>query len=60
MDRSTCKDCSHFRQHYIRFGRSYREAHCGHCVYPRVKRRTPDTKACSEFKRKVDSSPENR
>ena len=46
MNDSTCKTCRHFRQHYIRYGRSYREAYCGHCVYPRVKQRSPDTKGC--------------
>lgn len=52
MEEKVCRACRHFRQHYVRFGRSYREAHCGHCVYPRVKSRAPDTKACGAFEEK--------
>lgn len=45
-----CKDCKHFRQHYIRYGRGcYRECNWGHCVFPRRKLRRPGTPACSHF-----------
>ncbi|MDP4120565.1 MAG: hypothetical protein Q8876_05875 [Bacillota bacterium] len=44
-----CKNCKHFRQHYIKFGESYSEISDGHCVYPRLKNRGTDTKACEHF-----------
>ena len=46
----TCKDCIHYRQHYIKFGRSYRPIAYGHCVYPRLKKREQNTPACCKFK----------
>lgn len=49
MEEKTCRTCLYFRQHYVRYGRSYREAHCGHCVHLRVKRRTPDDKGCRHY-----------
>ena len=45
-----CKDCKHFRQHYIKFGRSYQEISYGHCVYPRLQKRESDTPACEHYK----------
>ena len=44
-----CKDCKHFRQHYIKFGRRYSEITYGHCVYPMLKKRESDTPACKYF-----------
>ena len=56
----TCKDCKHFRQHYIKFGRSYREILYGHCVYPRLKKRESVTPACEYFnQRKQIALPES-
>ena len=52
-----CKDCKHFRQHYIRFGYRYDTAACGHCVYPRLKHRRPDTQACVHFKQRQKAAP---
>ena len=52
-----CKNCNHFRQHYIKFGKSYRQILYGHCVYPRLKKRDSDTKACEYFiERKAQKS----
>ena len=45
-----CKHCKHFRQHYIKFGKSYREILYGHCVYPRLKKRNTDSPACNHYK----------
>lgn len=44
-----CKDCKHFRQHYIRSGERFDWAGCGHCVYPRLKHRRPNVLACVYF-----------
>ena len=59
MQEPTCKDCRHFRQHYIKFreGR-YEPITCGHCVYPRLKHRTTDTPACFHFKEKEAEAEE--
>ncbi len=48
---NTCGSCKHFRQHYIKFGRRYLEIAYGHCVYPRLKRRNTQAKACEHFKK---------
>ena len=45
-----CKNCKHFRQHYIKRGRSYAKLTYGHCVYPRLKKREGYTIACEHFK----------
>ena len=45
-----CKNCKHFRQHYIKRGNRYDEIHYGHCVYPRLKKRNTDEKACEHYK----------
>lgn len=53
MEDPTCKDCVHFRQHYVHFYEMrYDKVPCGHCVFPRLKHRTPDTFACAYFKKK--------
>lgn len=48
----TCKDCKHFRQHYIKCGKSYREILYGHCVYPGLKKRYTDTPICEHYQQK--------
>lgn len=49
MEKDSCQNCRHFRQHYVSDGKRYDPAYCGHCVYPRVKTRKPDTPACIHF-----------
>ena len=54
-----CKDCKHFRQHYIHFCDNRFDAiPCGHCVYPRLKHRRPDTLACVYFSKNEDNTAE--
>lgn len=50
MNANTCKTCKHLRQHYVRRSRGYAWTNCGHCVYPRLKLRRPDTTACDKFR----------
>ena len=52
MEEKTCSKCIHVRQHYGRRGDTFREIGCGHCVYPRLKHRKPDTFGCAYFERK--------
>ncbi len=49
MDEKTCESCKHYIQHYIRIENKYSEIALGHCVYPRVKSRDRDTKACEHY-----------
>jgi len=49
MSENICQTCKHFRQHFTRRNHSYIEVDCGHCVYPRVKTRKPETPACKHF-----------
>ncbi len=44
-----CKNCQHFHQHYTVSQSKFHGCDCGHCVYPRLKTRKPDTKACKHF-----------
>ena len=57
MKEAYCKDCIHFRQHYIRFGYRYDVVSCGHCVYPRLKHRKPNNDACSHFRPRKKTAP---
>ncbi len=45
-----CKECVHFRQHYIKSGYRYSPIRYGHCVYPRLKKRESDASACICYK----------
>lgn len=40
-DEKLCRDCKHFRQHYVLCRGEYSACYAGHCVYPRVKAREP-------------------
>ena len=51
-----CKDCFYFRQHYVKSGKTYLKAGCGHCKYPRLKNRRPETPACGYFKVREDQA----
>ena len=58
MNDPTCQDCKHFRQHYVHiFDEYYHTIPCGHCVYPRLKHRRPDTLACVHFTSKEERTP---
>lgn len=53
LENRICKNCIHFRQHYIKSGKSYREIMYGHCVYPGLKKRETDQKACEHYKERT-------
>ena len=54
MKEQTCAECQHFRQHYGFDGQQYEWLNCGHCVFPRIKKRLPDTRACEQFLKKAN------
>ena len=49
MDQKTCKTCVHYRQHYAFNQRMIFQVYCGHCTYPKIKSKRPDTKACAHY-----------
>jgi len=53
MKNLTCGDCKYFRQHYIFNGERLSRVHCGHCVHPRLKHRTPSTPSCPNFEQRM-------
>ena len=55
-----CKDCGHFRRHYILDEQACTPVNCGHCTYPRLKNRKPDTLACTHFVLREQPEQENR
>lgn len=50
-----CKNCVRFRQHYILSEQRCDVTNCGHCVYPRLKHRKPNDKACDNFQDRSNS-----
>ena len=49
MIESCCKDCQHYLQHYTLDERKIFRVYCGHCTFPRARRKQPDAKACENF-----------
>ncbi len=49
MEENICRQCRHFRQHYVLDDQTCTAICCGHCVFPRLKNRRPDTPACGHF-----------
>ncbi len=49
MKEYSCKDCIHFRQHYILSGETLMKVYCGHCTCARSKKKKPDTAICANF-----------
>ena len=49
MDEKQCKDCQYYIQHYALDSKKIFRVHCGHCTYPRVRRKLPDAKACESY-----------
>ncbi len=47
MKKKCCGTCKYYREHYVRYsdGRYFRTPY-GHCVYPRLKRRSRDDDSC--------------
>ena len=49
MSEHKCNRCIHFKQHYALDNRSIFRVYCGHCTYPKVKRKRPDSQICEHF-----------
>ena len=50
MKEKACKNCIHYRAHYIKRKSEYHKRSEGHCVHPRLKFRDAETAACQHFK----------
>ena len=40
QDAAVCGSCAHFRQPFVQTGTAFAPIDYGHCVYPRLKKRT--------------------
>lgn len=49
MQEKTCRECEHYLQHYALGKRKLFSLYCGHCVFPKVRRRMPGAKVCEHF-----------
>jgi len=49
MNDYVCRNCQHYRQHYLLDSETAIPVNCGHCVYPRLKKRKPQSSACRYF-----------
>ena len=54
MDGKDCESCRHFVQHFAVYKGKCIKVYCGHCIYPRIKERKPDTLACKHYKEKAE------
>lgn len=44
-----CKNCAHYRRHYILHKDRATAVNCGHCIAVRLKKRRPDDAACGQY-----------
>ena len=44
-----CKNCAHYRRHYILHKDRATAVNCGHCIAVRLKKRKPDDIACEHY-----------
>jgi len=49
MKESSCKNCTHYRQHYTFDKRRIFQVYCGHCTFPKIRRKLPDADICENF-----------
>ena len=49
MEELNCKQCKYFHQHYTVNSHYYSAVNCGHCVFPRIKHRSPLHTVCTHF-----------
>ena len=49
MEKPVCGGCVHYRQHYTFDGQRIFRVYCGHCTLQKVRRKSPDARACDDF-----------
>ena len=58
MAQHQCSTCNYYIQHYAKINHTgYRPVACGHCFYPRIKSRKPESPACEYFEPLPVQSP---
>ena len=50
MEQLTCESCAYFHQHYGLDQKRIFRVYCGHCALARPIKKTPDSKACINYK----------
>ncbi len=55
MEQTTCQHCAYFVQHYAFNKKEIFRVYCGHCIFPRLKTKRPDSKSCIHY---VPSEPD--
>lgn len=54
MTQATCRNCTHFHQHYTLDKQSCSAIDCGHCDCPRLRHRAASAAPCGRFAPRVD------
>lgn len=49
MEENFCKSCEYYHQHYVLDNKKIFRVYCGHCTYPKIRTRRPDSKACDHY-----------
>ena len=49
MKTSGCSNCAHYQQHYTLDKPHLFRVYCGHCTFPKAKRKLPDSNVCEHF-----------
>ena len=49
MSNAKCKNCQYFYPHYVLGEQKIGWVNCGHCVFPKLRHKRPDTPACPHF-----------
>ncbi|MBR2889178.1 MAG: hypothetical protein IKC09_02745 [Oscillospiraceae bacterium] len=49
MDQEICQNCANYHRHYTFIENRIIRVYCGHCGFPKIKRRMPDAPACQHY-----------
>lgn len=49
MNKTICKNCQYYLQHYAISQNRFIRIYCGHCTHPKAKRMAPDKLGCEHF-----------
>ena len=49
MDKDLCNTCAHYHQHYVLDKRRIFRVNYGHCTFPKVKTKPPQSKKCKNY-----------
>ena len=49
MNDQHCRNCHYFLQHFTLDNQKIFRVCCGHCTFSRVRRKSPDSKACGNY-----------